>query len=419
MLINDWYPGNDSARYFTLAFRFNVISATLTDESPVASWRSCITETQVPLLSRSRGCMTRAAIISGIVRWDTNSEVESVDSINISYVPASRDVWARMLFLIDPGRGWDQSGCELCPGDDGLAKVWMMNAQTGEWEPWKNEDEDEVEYRGPLGHRYITPEGKPRPYRRVEDNMLRYQWKVGHYASEVGWIILDYDNVAYGKRWNNITKNRLIGHHKSVLSLKLDEGQGTVVNDSCWSWNGGQQGDVTMDYNNDGVLQSNVVWSTDGIGFYRRSLRFGGGYVSVPVDTTDFDFGNYVTVSAWFKTTADATTPQGWFPSTTTTASASVPARRNDRLSFGVRHADGTYSNLIHDHEPGLYADGRWHHVAGTFNRFTDDNRRVKLYIDGQRVLQREGKISPSFAATRGPRRQARRQRPLSATSTR
>ena len=67
----------------------------------------------------------------------------------------------------------------------------------------------------------------------------------------------------------------------------------------------------------------------------------------------------------------------------------------DNNLSFGVKHPDLTYSKLNYDFPAGTYADGQWHHVVGTFNRFTTDNRRIKLYLDGKRVLQRPGSDLP------------------------
>jgi hypothetical protein len=67
----------------------------------------------------------------------------------------------------------------------------------------------------------------------------------------------------------------------------------------------------------------------------------------------------------------------------------------DSNLSFGVRHPDYTYSKVNYGFPAGTYADGQWHHVVGTFNRFTTDNRRIKLYVDGERVLQQAGSDLP------------------------
>lgn len=405
MLLSDWYTGTDSARYFTLAFRFNTLGTLPADADTggfIAQWHEGAHGQ--PPVRLAWAYKNGAYSLNGGVYKDTCNKPRFFTFLFDQ--PASPGVWYRMLFQVDPGPGWGVKGCELCPTSQGLVRAWMMNAKTGDWELLG-------EYRGQVGYRYLwTPapglaRGSFLPdlpevclqdpvavYRTGKE--LSYQWKVGHYSNESDWVRLDYDNVAVGKRWNNITKNKLIGYKKSVLNLNFDEGAGPTANDRCWLWNGGAPGDPTKDYNNDGSLQDNVNWSNDGVGSANRSLSFTGGYVNVPVDKTDFDFGNYVTVSAWFKTTANAPQAQGLVSIDDDGGVGKLfLARADDRLSFGVRHPDGTYSEVIYNHAPALYADDQWHHVVGTFNRFTDDNRRVKIYIDGERVLQRVGYDKP------------------------
>jgi hypothetical protein len=278
-------------------------------------------------------------------------------------IPVSLNVWTRVLFRFStPG------------ATAGEARAWVMDNPTGTW--W------EFGYhQGEIG----STSGE-----------CNFQWNVGLYVNERDAITIDYDNVAYGKRWNAITKNRLIGYHKSVLNLSFDEGQGTTVQDRSWAWNGGDPGDPTRDYNNDGHIQGNVTWSTGDVGGSGHSLCFNGGDVSVPMDTTDFDFGNYVTVSAWFNTTVRHADHRGLVSIDEDALGGKLfLAKSDDKLSFGVQHPDDTYSEVIFAHEPGRYADGQWHHVVGTFNRFTNDNRRVKLYVDGERMLQRVGSDLP------------------------
>ena len=381
MLLKNWYTGTDNTRYFTLAFRFQVASR------PRAEMGGFIAQlhhgyTAPPAMLLAWDYIDGTYFLRGAVYSD--SPTKNRIYTQLFRKPAAPGVWHRMLFRMDPGPGLGSSSCKQCPTDKGSVTAWMMNNQTGDWEVW-------CDYEGQLGYHY---QGNPRRFR--EGGELSYQWKVGHYVNEVDWVVLDYDNVAYAKRWYTITKNKLIGYNKSVLNLKFDEGTGARAHDRCWSWNGGQPGDSTRDYDNDGLLRGSVGWSSTGVGRPRRSLYFYGGWVDVPVDKTDFDFGNYVTVSAWFKTTANPAQPQGIVSIDDDDAAGKLfLARANDRLSFGVKHPDGTYSQVIYRHEPGLYADGKWHHLVGTFNRFTTDNRRAKLYIDGERVLQREGYDKP------------------------
>ena len=114
-------------------------------------------------------------------------------------------------------------------------------------------------HSGPLGYRSRSGTG------------CSFQWKVGIYANNEDAITIDYDNVGYGKKWNNVTKNRLIGYQKSVLRLSFDEGQGITVNDRSWTWNGGQAGDPVSDYNNDGKIVGTARWNLEACG---KSLRF-------------------------------------------------------------------------------------------------------------------------------------------------
>ena len=55
----------------------------------------------------------------------------------------------------------------------------------------------------------------------------------------------------------------------------------------------------------------------------------------------------------------------------------------------------GTYSRLDHGFPLGRYADNKWHLVTGTFNRFAPDGQRVKLYVDGVKVMEAAGHDLP------------------------
>lgn len=116
------------------------------------------------------------------------------------------------------------------------------------------------------------------------------------------------------------------------------------------------------------ILTNETFYEIDGVvaristGGNGRALRFpgtAGNYVRVPIGANaidDFDVGNYMTVSAWFRTAA---TP--------------------------------TYSRLDHAFAPGRYADNLWHLATDTHNRFGPDGRRIKLYIDGEKVMEGAG----------------------------
>jgi hypothetical protein len=121
-----------------------------------------------------------------------------------------------------------------------------------------------------------------------------FQWKTGICANGEDPITMYLDNVRYGKRWNDITKSRLAGYHKTVLSLPLDFN----VNDASRARNGGVQGEVHTDYNNDATVVGTSTWSAPGVGGSAAAFRFTGtNHLNVPMDVVDFDFGNYATSS--------------------------------------------------------------------------------------------------------------------------
>ncbi|HUW12543.1 MAG TPA: LamG domain-containing protein [Anaerolineae bacterium] len=268
------------------------------------------------------------------------------------------NAWTRMLFRFStPGAA------------AGVAQVWLMDNSTGTW--------SEVGYfnSGPLG----SPEGQ-----------ASFQWKVGIYANDSDTIAIDYDNVAYGKRWDNITKNRLIGYHKSVLWLRLNGN----ADDYSWIYNGASEsGDPVTDYDND----AEVIGAT-GSQWGRGYLNFNGTstYVRVPMDVDDFDFGNYMTVSVWFRTMGGNASNKGLVMIDEYSTTWNVLLYTSDSgLSFGVRHPNLTYSKINYAISPvGDLADNEWHHVVGTFNRFAAGNR-IKLYVDGAPVLEAPGSDLP------------------------
>jgi hypothetical protein len=155
-------------------------------------------------------------------------------------------------------------------------------------------------------------------------------------------------------------------------------------------------------------------------GLFGRALSFPGkqrdndrgGYVNVairPNVVDDFDVGNYMTVSAWFRTRDKPDQNKGLVMIDEFSDRWKLLLyMRSNGIAFGVRHpATGApvYSRLDHEFTPGRYADGQWHHVTATFNRFArriptpaDPARgpqRIKLYIDGRKVMEREGHDLP------------------------
>lgn len=312
---------------------------------------------------------------------------ENDDGSLLPYVPLQEDVWYRMLFRVSLSTQTNTEGCPVYDEQNqGTVTAWMMNNDTGLFD-------EIVSKEAPIGYVTDLDTGLPRVGADCE-----FQWKVGVYANNLDQLTIYYDNVAYGKRWNNITKERLTGYHKTVLSLPFDEGSGTVVNDASWVKNGGQQGESHSDYNNDGTVVGGAQWNPNGVGKAGRSLSFtGSNYVSVPMDIVDFDFGNYLTVSAWVRTQHRSQTNRGLVLVDENSNDWKVLMYMSEGLiAFGVRHPDNSYSKANYSFTPGTYADNAWHHIVGTYNRFGgQQGGRLTLYVDGIQALELDTPFLP------------------------
>jgi Concanavalin A-like lectin/glucanases superfamily len=385
MLVKQWYGGADSARSLMFAFRLrDVPSLPVSDIGGFVAQLHQGSEGPPPFRLKWGATAGGGYYIQGGAKYDRKRADGTIATRQPTFFEAAivPNVWYRIMVQLDPGPAIGSGECPQGPGNSGRAIVWIMHNATGIWGPPST-------YTGQLGYRYSQPTGTCH-----EGSALSYQWKVGQYVVSHA-NTLDYDNVAYGKRWNNITKNRLIGYHKSVLRLAFEELSSSVVDDRSWSWNGGTAGDPTKDYGNDGVIVGGVQRISNGMN--GRALQFDGtNYVKVPIDLNDFDVGNYLTVSAWFRTTALPTENRGlvMMDEFSNTWKLLLYASRNS-ISFGVRHPSGVYSRLDHFVPVGRYADNQWHLVTGTFNRFTPDGRRIKLYVDGIKVLENVGNNLP------------------------
>ena len=375
MILSDWIPdADDSQRYLSLAFRLK--------ELPTAISRGYVGQlhqggTGAPpfRFQWEYMCPPDSAECGYYITMGTRYGPDPANTSFVEFGPAlgggrrgfavELGVWYHMLLRIsiipDPAFA-------PCPGG-GEIQAWLMDNATGE--------RFEVGYyAGRIGYNQGS-------------GACSFQWKCGIYANDADWITQDYDNVAYGKRWNNITKNRLVGYHKTVLNLWCNEGSGILVNDRSYSWNGGQPGDPVADYDNDGTIQGSALWNVGGVA-NGGSLRFNGSnYVAVPMDDTDFDFGNYCTAACWFRTTNHPTDNKGLLLIDEFSSNYKVRLYMSDtNLSFGIRHTNGSNASVNYGFPAGTYADGEWHHALGTFNRFAPDGQRLKLYVDGQKVLQ-------------------------------
>jgi hypothetical protein len=271
-----------------------------------------------------------------------------------------KDKWYHLLFQVKPD-----------PYGQGFIKMYKMNEETGFWEPKVDVEDIAIGF-----------------YDGAQDE---YEWKVGTYrgtsSSYWGTTRVYYDNVRYGRLWNNITKNKLTGYHKAILDLRFNEASGNSVLDSCYLFNGGSQGNPVYDYNNDGTLSGAARISGGVRGNADKCLYFDGNndYVSVPLDTVDFDFGNYATFSCWFAASAAQTGKtlinQDLYSSGSNNWKIRLYFNAANKIDFCVRHPDGTTSQ-VRATGASSYCNGNWHHVVGTYNRF-DTSGRIRIYIDG------------------------------------
>jgi hypothetical protein len=154
------------------------------------------------------------------------------------------------------------------------------------------------------------------------------------------------------------------------------------------------------DYNNDATVVGTSMWSNPGVGGTGYAFRFTGtNHLNVPIDTDefDFDFGNYVTVSAWVRPSVSTDDNRGivMIDEYSSTWKILMYMSKNF-ISFGVRHPDNSYSRANYSFADGLYVGNGWHHIVGTYNRFgADGNGVISLYVDGEEVVQLETSSLP------------------------
>jgi hypothetical protein len=397
MLLKSWYAG-DGIRYFSLAFKLYLPDCPREPKGYIAqlhqgSWGpppfalAWIYEKRKNAYSYyvHMGVYYDGVDSNNKYKYFYNEVTVKEEENNDAQLEITNGVWYRMLFAIDPGPTYsgELSLSDKAPGDGGTIKTWIMDNVTGSWV-------ETGEYTGRIGYWFKGTRGTT-DYLPRSLNDCSYQWKVGIYCNDFDPLTYYYDNISYAMRWYKITNNYLIGYHRSVLKYSFDEGNGTAINDESMSWNTKRP----IDYDNDGMIIGDVSWNSDGVS--GKSLKFNGsGYVRIPKDIIDFDFGNYLTTSVWFRTVANLTTNRGLFTVDNYGDKWKVLLYLSDSLlAFGVRHPDNCYSKANYSFTDGKYADGNWHHAVGTFNRFAPDDKRVKLYIDGEEVMAINGKDLP------------------------
>jgi hypothetical protein len=384
--LTDWRPGIDNARSLSLAFRLRGVPTIPT--SAGGGFIAQLHGEGIPFILRWEAVPNEGYFLRAEVRYDWKSPydftVTELSPPHFYSVPITPDTWNRVMIGIDLRLSTTE--CPGSIGEDTTISIMRMDNATGLWEP-------AVTRVGRIGNRWIhtigVDYGQCAPVANHTNN-----FKVGQYVV-YSQSTVDFDNISYGKRWSNITKNRLIGYQKSVLRLPFEGTAATAVQDRSYTFNGGTAGDPISDYDNDATIVGSARVFPSGVN--GSSMRFpgtAGSYVKVPIDAgarDDFDVGNYMTVSAWFRTT---TTPSGnkglVMIDEFSTSWKLLLYMKGNSISFGVRHPR-TYSRLDHEFTNGRYSDDAWHLVTGTYNRFAPDGHRIKLYIDGQRVMQGAG----------------------------
>jgi hypothetical protein len=272
--------------------------------------------------------------------------------------PVLRNHWYHFLFAVDFGLN-----------NTGSVAMYKMDPATGLW----IETCDLTNIT--LGWA-TRPDGTPA-------NLDNFTWKVGTYrGSTPNTTRIYYDNIRYGRLWKIVTKDYLTGYHKNVMQLPFDEGSGTIAQD-------------ISDYDNDGELVNGPIRRAGGIS--GGCLEFDGvnDHVRIPADPVDFDCGNYLTAMAWFKTTTPQVGPAILcMDEYSHTYKFRIYLISGNEVSFDVRYPDGTIEWMTAE-LPSTLFDGDWHHLAGTFNRWSGDGERLKLYCDGQQVASSPGQDKP------------------------
>lgn len=258
---------------------------------------------------------------------------------------------------------------------NGALGLWKMNLAEGKWETRYTND------ALTLGWTYMG----------TDTNTLadyEFTWKVGTYrgAQQLKTEVY-YDNIHYGKYWTSVTKEYYVGYKCTNLDLQFNETSGTNANDSSA-------------YDNDGQLVGGPVWTTGGVS-NTGCLKFDGSNdcVRVPVDPAYFDFGNYMTASAWFRST-NAQTGKAivCMDEYSTTYKFRLYLVNSTGLQFAVRHTDNTLGVAENKALGSSVLDGQWHHVAGTYNRWASDGKRLKIYLDGVLIGESAGADKPLWS---------------------
>jgi hypothetical protein len=157
---------------------------------------------------------------------------------------------------------------------------------------------------------------------------------------------------------------------------RLDEGQGTFINDSS---GGGSHGQIT----------GSISWTDGYLGKTILSTNSGSNYVNVSPYVANFNQLSQASfsVSFWFRITAAANTQQTFLSLyESTTANKFLTVLRRDSTFL-----DGLYTDKLtfafwanDDHSVSSILDNKWYHFVGTYDyNSSSGNGTRKMYING------------------------------------
>ncbi|MCC6681143.1 MAG: heparin lyase I family protein [Phycisphaeraceae bacterium] len=360
MILGGW-EFSTGVRYFSMAFCIPSDVPTSSNWHFLTQWWQDTGSNPPLFLAWNQNDLTLVRRYNGATNLNTRE-------VLYDWGQLERDKWYNLLFSVTPG-----------PNGDGSVHIHQMNLATGLWELRYTNDQLSIGMA-------IKADGSGDPAPAA------FNWKVGSYrGSTPDTTNILYDNVRYADRWYRVTNNKLTGYHKCVLNLAFEESSGTAAADTSYHINRGTQGDPYSDYNNDATLINGASWNVNGnVG---RCLQLDGfdDYARVPLDTTDFDTGNYITAATWFKTdTAQSNRALICIDEYSTTYKVYLSLNQENKLRFAIRHPDNTTSEVIYTADDTL-CDDFWRHAIGTYNRYAPDGQRLKIYLDGKLVASSAG----------------------------
>lgn len=182
--------------------------------------------------------------------------------------------------------------------------------------------------------------------------------------------------------WMNTTGQTITGQRVQVWGDPV--GVGSVADDTVAQWRFDAASGNTTDASGNGHTLTHVAGPTAATGphdEFGQALTYNGSTQgSTAASTTAFDLGQNFTVETWFKTTTSTGRPHLVARSNGfNVASTFVIWLDGPLLKMEVSRGNGaTWAWVEFDGAAAGLFDGRWHHVAGTY-----DGTNVRMYVDG------------------------------------